>query len=441
MSLQNPLERKVEGLVTPIESFIRKQAAAGMLLFVATALALFLTNSVWAVAWAEIPNIKFGVYLYRWSFVLPIKQWISDGLLALFFFLIGLEIKREILVGELRSTKYAIFVFMAAIGGMIVPGIIYYIMNYNGPGQVGWAIPMTTDTAFAIGILALITKKSSKSVAIFLAALAIIDDIITIIVISIFYTQELNLSALFESFLPLLILIIVNIMGIRRGWIYAVLGIVFWWYIQQSGIHATLAGLVIAMTVPARAKIGQRGFVDAIRAQILNFEESKKPGQAILEAPEQHALTVDIGETVKEASTPLQRWHSLLENPIAIIVLPLFALVHSGVYLTFNYAIGAMSSPVTLGIIAGLVIGKPLGIVIFSTLSVRLKVAQIPEGIKFTDIVGVSLLAGIGFTMSLFIAILGFNSSPELLEFAKIGILFSSALSAIFGIIWLKIYK
>lgn len=326
---------------------------------------------------------------------------------------------------------------MAAIGGMIVPALIYYGFNYGSHGQAGWAIPMTTDTAFAIGILALLSKRVSPSASIFLAALAIIDDIITIIIISIFYTHELHVAALYKALIPLGLLFLINFVGIRRGWVYTVLGIALWWYIHESGVHATIAGLLVAMAVPARARIGQRSFVDSIREQILNFEQRKEPGQAILKAPGQHKLAVDIGETVKEASTPLQRWHSLLENPIAIIVLPLFALFHAGVHLSYAIIADAMASSITLGIIAGLVIGKPLGVIVFSLIALRLNIAKLPDGMTFSEIVGIGFLAGIGFTMSLFIAVLGFEPYPELVAPAKIGILISSFIAAPLGVVWL----
>lgn len=436
-ALQTLIERKVEGILTPIEIFIRKQAASGILLMLAVLCALVLTNSplgYWLQAVADLP---LGIYLGEKEFALSIATWISDGLLALFFFLIGLEIKREMLIGQLRYPRHALLVIMAAIGGMVVPACIYLLFNYNGPGHSGWAIPMTTDTAFAIGVLALLARHVSISALIFLAALAIIDDIFTIIIIALFYTHELHITPLVMALIPLSGLFFLNILGIRRGWIYAILGLALWWYIHESGVHATLAGLLMAMAVPARARIGQRSFIDKIKSQISDFEYSKKAGQAILSATRQHHLAADIGKTVRSASTPLQRWHSLFENPIAILVLPLFALFHAGVQLTHENIIFAVHSPVTLGIIFGLVIGKPLGVALFSIVAIRLKIATLPYQMSFKELVGVGLLAGIGFTMSLFIAVLGFEEHPNLVEPAKIGILISSIIAAIGGIIWL----
>lgn len=423
-------------MLTPLESFIRKQAAAGMLLIIATLAALLLANSSWNDRLITIAGMEFGIHLHRWNFGLPIAGWISDGLLALFFFLIGLEIKREMLIGKLRHVKHALLVLVAAIGGMVVPALIYIAFNYHGPGHHGWAIPMTTDTAFAIGILAFMARRISISASIFLAALAIIDDIITIFIIAIFYTEELHVNSLLLAIIPLTLLFGINSAGIRRGWIYALLGIVLWWFIHESGIHATLAGLLMALAIPARPQINQSGFIEKVRKQISHFEINTPPGQKILTSSGQHYLAAGIGETVMAASTPLQRWHSLMENPIAIVVLPLFALFHAGVFLSRETMAGALYSPITLGIIVGLVIGKPLGVVLFSWLALRTDRVRMPEGMHFRELIGIGLLAGIGFTMSLFITVLGFKHAPHLIEQAKIGILYASLLATALGILW-----
>lgn len=437
ISLQTITERRIEGILSPLESFIRKQAAAGVLLMLATLIALVVANSPWQGLLKNIAGMEFGFHLRDWIFSLPIGQWVSEGLLALFFFLIGLEIKREMLVGQLRQPHRAFLVIVAAVGGMIMPALIYWALNCDGPGHSGWAIPMATDTAFAIGVLALLARHVSLSASIFLAALAIIDDIISILVIAVFYAHELHYGALLKAFVPLGLLFACNITGVRRGWIYAVLGGVLWWYVHESGVHSTLAGLLLALTVPARSRIGQRSFIDKIRRQITDFENEKEPGKNMLSSNSQHHLAEGIEETVRHASTPLQRWHASLENPIAIIVLPLFALFNAGVPLTGENVGHALTSSVAIGIIAGLVIGKPLGITLFSLLALRLKVAKMPDGMRFTELIGVGLLAGIGFTMSLFITVLGFEHHPDLIESAKVGILFSSLLAATLGAVWL----
>lgn len=440
-SLQTLIERRVEKMLTPLERFIRKQAAASILLILATILALFLANSPWDDVIHSIAAMDIGLHLDQWRFSFPVEKLINDGLLALFFFLIGLEVKREIMIGQLREPRQVALILSAALGGMVVPALIFALINGHGAGHPGWAIPMATDTAFAIGVLALLARYVSIGASIFLAALAIFDDIGAILVIAIFYTEQLDFMMLLYALFPLLLLFGINLMGIRSGWIYATIGLVLWWCIHASGIHATLAGILIAMAIPARSRISQRSFIERIREQILKFEESDKVDGNILKSHEQHLLMSHIGHTVHAASTPLQHWYSLLENPIAIFILPLFALFNAGMVLSSDALSLAVSSPITLGIIAGLVIGKPLGIALFSLAVLHLHIGVMPTGMRFVELIGAGLLAGIGFTMSLFIATLGFGDHPELLEPAKLGILIGSLLSAALGASWLFLVR
>jgi Na+:H+ antiporter, NhaA family len=381
--------------------------------------------------------MEAGIRFHHWDFHFPIEKLINDGLLTLFFFLIGLEVKREMLIGQLRNPRQAFLIFAAAVGGMVIPALIYAFFNHLGSGHSGWAIPMATDTAFAIGVLALLARHVSIGVSIFLAALAIFDDIGAILVIAIFYTPQVDMRFLLYATASLALLFALNVMGIRKGWVYLILGIALWWFILESGLHATLAGLLMALAVPARSRISQRSFIAKIRRQISAFEVGEKNDQDILKSNSQHVLASDISETVNAASTPLQQWYSLLEPPIAIIVLPLFALFNAGIHLSPRTLIEAMASPVTLGIVAGLVVGKPLGITLFSLAALRLHLGKMPEGMVFVELIGAGMLAGIGFTMSLFITALGFKGHAELLEPAKAGILIASVLSASLGIIWL----
>lgn len=439
-SLQALIDQKVSRILTPLESFIREQADAGILLALAILLALLIANSPWNNLIVTVSNMELGIYLEQWAFSLTIVQWIGDGLLALFFFLVGLEIKREMLIGQLRNPKQASLVIIAAIGGMIIPALIYWIFNHGGPGHSGWAIPMTTDTAFAIGVMALLARHVSIDASIFLTALAIIDDIGTIAVIAIFYTHDFDSVALYKALIPLGLLFTCNLLGIRHGSIYIILGIILWWYIHESGIHATLAGLLMALAVPARPRIGQLHFIAKIKNQISNFEDKKMPGQTMLESSSQHQLAADMGSTVKDASTPLQQWHSILVSPTAVIVLPLFAVFNAGIQLSHQSISDALVSPVSLGIIIGLVIGKPLGITLFSLLALRLQIARMPDGMHFAELIGAGILAGIGFTMSLFITIIGFEHHPDLIEPAKIGILISSIIATTLGAIWFLLF-
>jgi len=380
-----------------------------------------------------------GGYLGDYAFSMTLLEWIGDGLLALFFFMVGLEIKREVLIGDLRHPKHALLVIVAAVGGMVAPAGIYLLLNFGGEGHSGWAIPMATDTAFAIGVLALMARHVSISATIFLTALAIIDDIITVLVIALFYTNDFEPMALMKALVPLSILVACNFLGIRRGWIYMILGIALWYYIHAAGIHGTLAGLLMAFAIPARSQIGQLRFIERMKTLIFDFENGKRSGETMLQSDGQHQLADHMGNTIRAASTPLQRWHSGLETPVAILVLPLFALFNAGVHLSADSVNNALSSPVSWGIMLGLVIGKPLGIVCFSYVAIQWRIGKMPQGMMFTELIGAGLLAGIGFTMSLFIALLGFEQHAEFIEPAKIGIFLSSLIAAFLGMIWLRI--
>ncbi len=433
------IERKTSRLLTPLEAFIRQQAASGLLLVLAIIIALTMANSGSDTWLQSIAAMELGANFHHYTFSMAISEWISDGFMALFFFMVGLEIKREMLIGQLRHLRTTLFIFIAALGGMVVPAFIYLILNYNGVGHHGWAIPMATDTAFALAVLAFLARHVSISAFIFLTALAIIDDIITVTIIALFYTQGFDSMMFIKALIPLSLLFACNFMGIRRGWIYLILGIVLWLYVHASGVHGTLAGLLMALAVPARSQIGQHRFIEKIKSQIFDFEKGKHSGEVMLQSNQQHLLADAMGNTIRAASTPLQRWHSSLESPVAIIVLPLFAIFNAGVYLSIDSVSEAMASSVSWGIILGLVIGKPLGITFFSFIAIRLHMGRMPKDMTFSELIGVGLLSGIGFTMSLFITLLGFKNHPELIEPAKVGILISSVLAAVLGMIWLRL--
>jgi NhaA family Na+:H+ antiporter len=385
------------------------------------------------------------VVFHHWHFVLSLKEWVGSGLMALFFFLIGLELKREVLAGKLRHPQQISLIIIAAIGGMIFPAFIYWVFNHGTAGARGWAIPMATDTAFAIGVLAMLAKRVSYGISIFLTAMAIFDDIGAIAIISIFYAHDLQISALLYAGGVLAVLFIINASGVRNGGIYAFLGIILWACIYHSGVHATLAGLLLAVAIPARTRLGQTGFLEEMRVLLSIFEKQQQEryaqglGPDILSSARQHSLTTDIGVTIKAASTPLQRWETFLLNPVGIVVLPLFALCTAGVSLSGPEVSAALSSTVTLGIIAGLVIGKPLGISLLVWIGLKLKLGQLPEGMTFSEVIGAGMLGGIGFTMSLFIATLSFEHHPDMIDAAKTGILFASFISAITACVWVLI--
>lgn len=443
-TLQSFFESKVEKFFTPLENFIYKQTTAAFFLLIATVIALILANSPWHSLTQAIVHFEAGFVFHHWQFRLPIKEWVSSGLMALFFFLIGLELKRETLAGRLKDPQQISLIILAAIGGMVLPALIYWAFNHTNPGAHGWAIPMATDTAFAIGVLALLARKVSYGVSIFLMAMAIFDDIGAIAVISVFYAHKIQIVFLIWSSLTLIVLMTVNAAGVRNGWVYGILGVVLWIFVFHSGVHATLAGLLLAVAIPARTRLGQTRFLEEIRVLLSIFEKQqgerhiKGLDARILGAEHQHHLTTDIEDTIRDSSTPLQRWETFLAYPIGIIVLPLFALFNAGVSLSLIEIFEAFQSPVTLGIVAGLVIGKPVGICLLVYAGLKMKIGRLPEGMIFSEVVGAGMLAGIGFTMSLFVTALSFEHAPHLADDAKIGILSASILSALVASIWIS---
>lgn len=443
-TLQSFFESRVEKFLTPLDNFIYKQTTAALFLLVATIVALLLANSPWNDLTQAIAHFEGGVVFHQWQFLLPLKEWVSSGLMALFFFLIGLELKRETLAGRLRNPQQISLIIMAAIGGMVLPALIYWFFNHGTAGAHGWAIPMATDTAFAIGVLALLARKVSYGVSIFLTAMAIFDDIGAIAVISVFYAHDIQTDFLIWSGITFAILMAVNAAGVRNGWVYAALGIILWAMVFHSGIHATLAGLLLAIAIPARTRLGQTRFLEEVRELLSIFEKeqgarhTKGLDARILSAESQHHLTTDIEDTIRDSSTPLQRWETFLIYPIGIIVLPLFALFNAGVSLSMTEIVTAFNSPVTQGIVAGLVIGKPLGVCLLVYLGLKLKIGTLPEGMKFPEVAGAGMLAGIGFTMSLFVTALSFEHAPHLVDNAKIGILAASLFSAVAASIWIS---
>jgi len=436
--LQTLLERSVGEVFSPLENFICKQTTAALLLVIAAIIALVLANLPLNNPIAHISEMDLGFLFNDRQFSMPLSEWINSGLMALFFFIIGLEIKRSILAGKLHDPQNVSLIIIAAIGGMVVPGALYAILNYGNEGAHGWAIPVATDTAFAIGVLAILATRISAGISIFLAALAIFDDIGAILIIATLYTELLHYTSLLLALIPLTLLIGVNRMGITNGFVYAILGVVLWTYVHASGIHGTIAGLLLALTVPAKTYLHQSSFIDKLRGLLNSFETSNnKTNSAMLSSESQHDLMEEMHGHMKSVSTPLQRWEQLFINPVSIIVLPLFALFNAGIVLSSDTLGRALESSVMWGIVAGLVIGKPLGIILFSYIGLKLKMGKLPEGVSMKGVVGVGMVAGVGFTMSVFITNLAFTSNPELVSFAKFGILLASILSACGALTWM----
>lgn len=434
---QTLFERRLSYFLSPLESFVNKQTTSGILLVVFSVIAFVLSNSPWRGFLERVNIAPLGLVVGEWRFSLSVNDWVSQGLMTLFFFLTGLELKREIIAGKLSNAREIKLVCASALGGILVPALFYYLLNKDGLGQHGWGIPTATDTAFAIGILALFARRVSIGLTIFLTALAIFDDIGAIVVISTFYAHKASMAPFIAAGFIILCLVFANKSGIRVGWAYGAMGILLWLCVHQAGVHPTLSGLLLAMTIPARASISQSSFITNIRALITRFEQKQVSDVSMLGSSSKHSLVSDIGENVEAASTPLQRWEMGLIVPIAVIILPLFALFNAGFPLSQELVTRGLSSPVTIGIIFGLVVGKPVGILIFSYAALKSGFGKLPQGVRFKDMAGVSLLAGIGFTMSIFFTTLSFPGNDELIELAKLGILFASLLSALLGSVWI----
>lgn len=398
MNDRRPLEAvtPMERLVRPFQEFANLEASGGILLIGCTVAALIWANSPWAGSYFHLWHTNLTVGFAGKLLSEPLHFWINDGLMALFFLLIGLEIKRETLVGELASLRRAALPIAAALGGMIVPAGLYALLNHGGPGAAGWGIPMATDIAFALGVLALLGDRVPTSLRVFLAALAIADDIGAVLVIAFFYTEQISWISLGVAGLFFVALIAANRAGARQPLIYAVLGIGLWLAFLQSGIHATVAGVLLALTIPARQRIDSRASLVRSESPMLRFEHALMP------------------------------WNKH-------IIMPVFALANAGVILGAGAA-RSLADPISLGVLCGLVLGKPIGIVLFSWLATRSRIAAMLDGVSWRQVVGVGMLAGIGFTMSLFIANLAFGDTPAL-ETAKVGILAASITSAVAGVI------
>jgi len=421
----------IERILTPFQRFAQIESSGGIVLILCTLVALFWANSPWAESyhhlWEAGPDIRWGAYDFRITF----HHVINDGLMVVFFFLVGLEIKREVLVGELASVKRAALPIAAAFGGMVVPATIYTLLNLGGPGAPGWGIPMATDIAFALGVLALLGPRAPLALKVFLAALAIADDLGAVLVIALFYTTDISWAALGMAAVFLALMVACNRIGVRSPVVFLLLGIGLWVAFLLSGVHATVAGVISAMAIPARTRIDTQEFLDRGKALMEEFDRAGVEGKNVLTNQNQQAVIQAVESTCESAQAPLQRIEHGLQPWVAFGIIPIFALSNAGVHLSGNLA-DAFAHPVTLGVILGLVLGKPIGITLFSWLAVRLGIAAKPEGVAWRELHGVSWLGGIGFTMSLFIANLAFPGGAMVDE-AKVGILTASVFAAVIG--------
>jgi len=425
-STKLPGQPPIALLTSPFKRFSKLEASGGILLIACTVAALIWANSPWHDVYEHLLEAKVTVAFGRIEVTETRHHWINDGLMAVFFFLVGLEIKREILIGELSSLKQAAFPFLAAVGGATLPAAIYYFLGRTVGAAHGWGIPMATDIAFALGALALLSRVPS-SLKVFVAALAIVDDILCVLVISLFYTSDVSLVNLGIAAAGLAVSCLANWAGVRAPAVYAVISGFVWLAVLSSGVHATIAGVLMAFTIPARTLIDAPEFVVHSRALLDKFEQSGADSR------EGHDAVHDLERQCEQVQSPLHRIEHMLHPWVSFFIMPVFALANAGVVIPQSLA-AALTHPVTLGVALGLFFGKPLGITAAAWLATKLKIAAPPSGVTWPQIFGAAWLCGIGFTMSLFVAGLAFEE-PAFLDMSKIAILGASLLAGTAGAI------
>jgi NhaA family Na+:H+ antiporter len=432
-----PWEKAFDRVLTPLDEFIHRQTTSGILLMLCGIAALYVANSSWHEPYHHILGSPFTIGMEGFQLSKSVHHWINDGLMALFFFVIGLELKREILVGELANLRLAMFPISAAVGGMLIPVLLYISFNPQGHTFNGWGIPMATDIAFALGALALLGRRAPKSLLTFLVALAIVDDLGAVMIIALFYTEALNYPALITTGAVLILLVSLNLGGIRSTLPYILLGGILWVAMLKSGVHATLAGILLAFSIPMRPKYDPKRLVAQIQEMLGHIKNAYQREENIIKNYELRSRVRALGDGVKLTQAPAQIIENKLHLLTAYVVIPVFAFANAGIPIDWSSFGNTLSHPVSIGIATGLIFGKLIGIAGFSWIAVKLGLASLPSELNFKHIIGVGLLGGIGFTMSIFIAELGFAHHAEDLLIAKTGILLASGLAGVSGFLWL----
>jgi NhaA family Na+:H+ antiporter len=424
-------------VIEPVVRFLHVQSASGAVLLAFTLAALVLANSALADRFLDFWKTPIGVSVGSFEFRHSLKHWINDGLMVIFFFVVGLEVKRELALGELRDLRLAALPIAAALGGMIAPGGLYLAMQWGEPGQRGWGIPMATDIAFVVGCLAVLGHRVPHSLRVLLLSLAIADDVGAILVIAIGYTSGIHIAPLVGGLAGIVLVMLLARVGVRSILVYVLLGIAIWFGFHESGVHATLAGVVLGLLTPVRPWLSTVWLVEFFE-QVRPYFGGDGTDEQAVDRPQpprdQQAVLRSVGHLAAETISPLERLEASLHPWVSFVILPLFALANAGVAIRLE----SLTHPTALAVMVGLVVGKPLGIVLLSFLAVRAGLARLPEGVNWNLLTAGGVLAGIGFTMSLFIA--GLALEATLLDAAKVGILSASALCAAAGLsllVWL----
>ena len=429
-------ERPLRLLLTPLEEYVRTSVSGIGLLLLGTVAALVMANSPLSDTYTNFWETQLTIGTADYHITESLRHWVNDCLMALFFFILGLEIKREVLVGELRYPRQAALPISAAIGGAIVPAVAFALLNFGGAGIDGWGVPIGTDTAFSLGVISLFAGRVRSVLLVFLTAFAIVDDIVAVLVIALFYTSDLSVEALGIAAVLFLVLALGNYAGIVRWPFYAVVGAGLWLAIFESGVHGTIAGVLVALTIPARAWINPSEFLDRGRDLIHEFELTCDIAPTMLSNEPQQAVVQALERLTEQVETPLTHIEHKLYPWVTYAVLPLFAFANAGIAFVDGIR-AAATSPITWGVIAGLLLGKPIGITLFTWLAARSGLARLPKAIDLRQIFAVAWLGGIGFTMSLFITELAFVEQ-NLADEARIGVIIGSIISGVGGYLVLR---
>lgn len=415
------------------QNFFRREATSSIILFVVAVFAMVWANSPFRDTYDSVWQTKLGFTFGNFSLYKPLLLWINDGLMGVFFFLIGLEIKREIIAGELSTLKKASFPIIAAIGGMAFPIIIFITTNSGSQGSEGWGIPMATDIAFSLGILKLFGKRVPLSLKIFLAAFAIVDDIGAVLVIALFYSKAIMWKYLLIALGVYLILVLFNYFDIYFQFVYFIAGTIVWFLFLKSGVHPTLAGVILAFVIPANRKAKISEFTEGIKHNLIIFAQKSSEERTFLSNTEIEAIE-NIDECTTKIQPRLQELEHNLHGLVAYFIMPVFALANAGVDITSQ---GIQLQGISLNIALALLLGNSIGITLLTWIAMKLKLAELPAGLRFKEIVAVSFLGGFGFTMSLFISGLAYTD-PSLINQAKVGIILGSLVSGVLGYILLN---
>jgi Na+:H+ antiporter, NhaA family len=419
--------------LTIFQRFFRTETVGGLVLLGFGLAALAIANSPLAEAYQHLWEIPLTLGIAPHELSLSLHEWINGGLMAVFFLLVGLEIKRELLAGELSSAQQAALPIACAIGGMVVPAAIYLIFNFDGLGANGWGIPMATDIAFALGALNLIAPRAPIGAKVLLTALAIVDDMGAVLVIALFYSHGIVWSALGGAGLTLLVLIALNVSGVRHLWPYLLAGVVLWYFVHGSGVHATIAGVALALTIPTQMRMSAGEFSREARSMLHEFDRTETGDLLVLTSNGQQETLFALQRASKRVTAPVVRFENALHNFSAFVVMPLFAFANAGVKIDLSL----QHAEIGFGILAGLMFGKPLGIMMAALIAVKTGIARLPQDINWRSLLGYAFLAGIGFTMSLFVAMLAFDDTT-LVDAAKRGIIAGSLLAGVAGAVMLR---